>query len=139
MALPGMKIGLVIGAVLALVWSVEGQGQLPGPVAAQSCPLDLNFARGTLVHWQGVTGNNKNGNGPDAILQIYDSTVRAPNGTIDATGLPEYELPGVSGISVITQQGTDVFGSFNTIPTINGHAYHYSVLLGSTSVAPPSS
>jgi gliding motility-associated-like protein len=49
--------------------------------------------------------------------------------------IPEYDLPGVNGIRVITSQGTAPFGSFPTIPTINGYTYNYSILLGSTSVA----
>jgi gliding motility-associated-like protein len=49
--------------------------------------------------------------------------------------LPEYNLPSVNGIQVITSQGTDPFGSFPVIPTINGYAYQYSILLGSTSVS----
>jgi hypothetical protein len=36
---------------------------------------------------------------------------------------------------VVTSQGVDPFGGFPTIPTINGYAYDYSVLLGSTSVS----
>jgi gliding motility-associated-like protein len=44
-------------------------------------------------------------------------------------------LQGVNGITVITNQGTDQFGGFQTIPTINGYVYHYSILLGSTSVS----
>ena len=102
---------------------------------SQSCPVNINFSDGTLNHWQAYTGNNKNGNGPGAILVVYDSSQPAPNGTMDATNLPEYDLPGVSGIRVITGQGTDPFGGFQTIPTINGYAYSYSILLGSTSVS----
>src|SRR5581483_8849516 len=41
----------------------------------------------------------------------------------------------VNGIRLITRQDADPFGGFPMIPTINGHTYHYSVLLGSTSVA----
>ena len=100
----------------------------------QSCPINSNFSNGTLLHWQAYTGNNNGGNGPDAIKLVYDSSQRAPAGTIGATALPEYQLPNVSGIRVITSQGTDVFGGFDMIPTINGYPYHYSILLGSTSV-----
>jgi hypothetical protein len=102
---------------------------------SQSCPVNINFSNGTLLHWQAYTGNNKDGNGPDAIKMVYDSSERAPIGTINAVTLPEYNLPAVSGISVVTSQGSDPFGGFPMVPTINGYAYHYSILLGSTSVA----
>lgn len=108
---------------------------LPAAAQTQSCPININFAQGGLTHWAAYTGNNKAGNGPTAILATYDSTRAAPGGTIGATAIPEYNLPGVNGIQVITSQGTDAFGSFPTIPTINGYAYNYSILLGSTSVA----
>ncbi|HXO76675.1 MAG TPA: hypothetical protein VN824_15590, partial [Puia sp.] len=101
----------------------------------QSCPININFSDGTLTHWNAYTGNNKGGNGADAIKVVYDSSQSFSYGTIGAIALPEYNLPGVSGIRVITNQGTDPFGNFETIPTINGYAYHYSILLGSTSVA----
>jgi gliding motility-associated-like protein len=108
---------------------------LPSVAQSQSCPININFSNGTLTHWQAYTGNNKNGNGPDAIQVVYDSSQPAPYGTNGATALPEYNLPGVNGLQVITSQGVDPFGGFETIPTVNGYAYHYSILLGSTSVA----
>ena len=98
-------------------------------------PININFSDGTLTHWEAYTGNNMGGNGPGAIKVMYNSNQPAPAGTIGAVALPEYNLPGVNGIRVITNQGTDVFGGFQTIPTINGYAYQYSVLLGSTSVS----
>jgi len=107
---------------------------LPSAGQSQSCPININFSDGTLTHWQAYTGNNKAGNGPGAIMQIYDSSESAPSGTIGAIAFPEYQLPAVSGVRVITSPGTDPFGSFQTIPTINGYAYQYSILLGSTSV-----
>ena len=108
---------------------------LPSAEQSQSCPININFSDGTLIHWEAYTGNNMGGNGPDAIKLVYDSSQSAPYGTIGATTLPEYNLQSVNGIRVITSQGTDPFGSFQTIPTINGYAYQYSILLGSTSVA----
>jgi len=101
---------------------------LPSAEQSQSCPVNINFSNGSLSHWEVYTGNNKDGNGPDAIKTIYNPT--------DAqTTFPEYNLPSVSGIRIITYQGTDPFGGFPMIPTINGYTYHHSVLLGSTSVA----
>ncbi|HEY4109108.1 hypothetical protein [Puia sp.] len=108
---------------------------LPSAGQPQSCPVNINFSDGTLVHWKAYTGNNRDGNGPTAIKQEYDPSQAFPNGTIGATAFPEYNLPGISGIRVITSQGTDIFGGFPAIPTINGYAYRYSILLGSTSVA----
>ncbi len=107
----------------------------------QACPVNINFSTGNLTHWWAYTGNNQinaqnpNGNGPLAIKQTYDSTVASPAGTIGATAIPEYNLPSVSGIHVITTTGTDLFGGFSTIPTINGYQYDYSILLGSTSIS----
>lgn len=101
----------------------------------QACPVNINFSSGTLAHWFAYTGNNKNGNGAASIKQTYDSLTLAPTGTIGATNIAEYNLPSVSGIQTITTPGTDAFGGFATIPTINGYAYDYSILLGSTSVS----
>ncbi|HZK64878.1 MAG TPA: hypothetical protein VFC34_12080 [Puia sp.] len=100
----------------------------------QACPVNINFASGDLTHWYAYTGNNASGNGPLAILQKYDSTVTAPNGTVGVKSLQEYRLTGVQGIQVITARSTDPFGGFPTIPTINGYSYNYSIMLGSTSI-----
>ena len=122
----GMNLWL---AVLAAIPALSSAGQ------SQSCPINIDFSTGVLTHWDAYTGNNKAGNGPTAIITVYDSSQSSPAGTIGATAFPEYNLPGVNGIRVITSQGTDAFGSFPMIPTINGYAYHYSILLGSTSVS----
>lgn len=105
----------------------------------QTCPANINFSSGDLTHWQAYTGNNRDGNGPTAIKKYYDSTATNPNGTIGAKIILEYNLAQF-GIQVVTQQGRDLFGGFATIPTVNGYAYNYSILLGSTAVsrgAPP--
>jgi len=132
MPVGGMKLWMVVlTAFSVLSAAIQAQAQaLP-----QSCPINMNFSDGTLLHWQAYTGNNKDGNSTGAIKAIYDSIQPFPNGTIGATALPEYNLPNVSGIQVITRQGTDQFGSFPMIPTINGYAYQYSMLLGSTSIS----
>jgi hypothetical protein len=108
---------------------------LPSAEQIQSCPININFSGENLTHWEAYTGNNQGGNGPGAIKLIYDSTQPAPGGTIGAVAFAEYNLPGVNGIQVVTSQGVDPFGGFPTIPMINGYAYDYSVLLGSTSVS----
>jgi hypothetical protein len=100
----------------------------------QACPININFSLNTLTHWEAYTGNNKNGNGPGAIDMIYDSTKPAPSGTINVSTIYEYNLPSVAGIQIITTQGTDTYGGFAKIPTINGYPYDYAVLLGSTSI-----
>jgi gliding motility-associated-like protein len=122
----GINLWLV---VLATIPALSSAGQ------SQSCPVNIDFSGGSLIHWEAYTGNNMGGNGPSAIKIVYDSSQSAPNGTIGAITLPEYNLPGVSGIRVVTSQGVDPFGGFETIPTTKGYAYHYSILLGSTSVA----
>jgi gliding motility-associated-like protein len=101
---------------------------LPSAAQSQSCPLNIDFADGSLTQWEVYTGNNKDGNGPGAIMMTY-------NPGKGQTSFPEYNLPGVSGVRVIAYQGYDPFGNFPMIPTINGHVYKYAVLLGSTSVA----
>jgi hypothetical protein len=118
-------------------WSVvlATLAALPSAEQSQSCPININFSATNLTHWEAYTGNNKAGNGPTAIIVTYDSNQGAPIGTIGVSALPEYNLPGVNGIQVLTSQGTDPFGNFPTIPTINGYAYRYSILLGSTSVS----
>src|SRR6266699_3833632 len=80
---------------------------LPSAEQSPSCPVNINFSNGTLIHWKAYTGNNKDGNGAGAIKVVYDSSQSVPSGTIDATSLPEYNLPGVSGIRVISDQGID--------------------------------
>ena len=122
----------VINLWLVVLATISG---LPSAEQSQSCPINIDFSDGTLIHWEAYTGNNKEGNGASAVKVVYDSSQSTPNGTIGATTLPEYNLPGVSGMRVVTSQGIDPFGSFQTIPTINGYAYHYSILLGSTAVA----
>ncbi|UAY52777.1 T9SS type B sorting domain-containing protein [Ferruginibacter albus] len=103
-------------------------------VQGQVCPANVNFSFGDITHWFAYTGNNQHGNGLSAIKQTYDSTVAAPAGTIGATYIPEYTLPQVKGITVNTTNGTDIYGGFDKIPTINGYSYDYSVTIGSTSI-----
>jgi gliding motility-associated-like protein len=123
---PGMRICFVLLAISPSLYAVA---------QPQACPVNINFSTGSLTHWEAYTGNNKSGNGAGAIITIYDSSQSSPVGTIGATTFPEYDLPTVNGIQVITSQGTDLFGNFPTIPTINGFTYQYSILLGSTSVS----
>src|SRR5260221_3330145 len=101
----------------------------------QTCPANINFSSHDLTHWAAYTGNNRNGNGPTAILQNYDSTKSLPWGTVGIKTIYEYGLSGTTGIQVISAAGTDIFGGFSTIPTINGYQYNYSILLGSTTVS----
>jgi hypothetical protein len=100
----------------------------------QTCPVNINFASGDLTHWFAYTGNNSDGNGSSAVKQKYDSGSTAPNGTIGAFFLTEYQLPSKAGIQVITSRTNDPFGGFPTIPTINGYNYQYSILLGSPAI-----
>jgi gliding motility-associated-like protein len=100
----------------------------------QVCPLNSNFSLANLTHWFAYTGNNAEGDSPSDILRTYDSTKVPPNGTMGATQIQEYNLPSVDGIRVITVASTDPLGGFSTIPNLNGYVYHYSLLLGSTSV-----
>jgi len=101
----------------------------------QACPVNSNFSQGTLTNWSAYTGNNRLGNGEISIKERYPETANAPGGTIGAVAIPEYQLPSVSGIKIITTSYSDLFGGFATIPRINGYQYAASVLLGSTSIS----
>jgi gliding motility-associated-like protein len=96
----------------------------------QVCPLNNNFSFGSLTHWWAYTGNSGSGD-----AQPYDSSkAAAAGGTIGATNLSEYLLPGVGGIQILSSASNDPFGGFPSIPKINGYQYTNSVLLGSTSI-----
>lgn len=88
----------------------------------QSCPVNINFASGDLANWSAATGlvNNAKTNYP------------APN--VGVSTIPEYTIS-TTGIQVITTASSDLYGGFATIPTINGYAYNYSILLGSTATS----
>ena len=87
---------------------------------SQVCPLNNNFSLTNLTHWEAYTGNNVAGNGPSAIKQIYDSTDGAPTGTVGTSVIYEYNLPSTPGIQILNSSSTDRYGSFATVPTING-------------------
>jgi hypothetical protein len=102
---------------------------------AQSCPVNSNFSQGNLTNWSAYTGNNKLGNGQLSIKETYSETAPFPGGTVGVVSIPEYQLPSVSGIKIISTSYADAFGSFQTIPKINGYQYAASVMLGSTSIS----
>jgi gliding motility-associated-like protein len=100
----------------------------------QSCPVNINFSSGALTHWFAYTGTFQQNSPRDvASKQNYDSISPYPSGTYNTQTLPEYLGGGGQGVQVLTSKYNDVFGGFETIPTINGYNYKYSVLLGSTS------
>lgn len=89
----------------------------------QSCPANINFATGDLSFWGAKTG----------LLNGGSQTYPAPNPGI--TNIPEYSIS-TTGIKVLTASpNIDLYGGFPTVPTINGYAYNYSVLLGSTATS----
>lgn len=110
-----------------------------GSAQTQVCPLNSNFSMGNLTHWQAYTGNNAAGNGPTAIKQWYDSSVGSPFGTLGTNTIYEYNLPSTAGIQILTTPSIDPYGSFTTIPTINGYHYTTTILLGSTAITRSSS
>ncbi|HRN56719.1 MAG TPA: hypothetical protein PLL71_09720, partial [Agriterribacter sp.] len=84
----------------------------------QSCPFNINFSAGDLSLWSAQTG-------------LVSGAVRqypVPNTAVSV--IAEYSIL-TTGIEVIATSGTDKFGGFPTIPTINGYAYGYSIKLGS--------
>src|SRR5262245_18538665 len=100
----------------AIMLAASGYSQL------QTCPTNITFGTGDLSFWSATTGLM---NGP---TQSYP----APNSGL--TNIPEYSL-GSTGIQVITSPGSDPFGFFSALPTINGYAYNYSIMLGSTATS----
>lgn len=88
----------------------------------QNCPINLNFAAGTLVNWSATTG------------LVNGLTTDYPLPNTGLSTVSEYSI-GVTGIKINTIPGTDRFGKFPTIPVINGYAYQYSVQLGSTATS----
>ena len=99
----------------------------------QVCPLNSNWSFGNLTHWEAYTGNNATGN-PASTVQYYDSSTGAPLGTLGVSTIAEYQLPSVNGIQIITSNSTDPYGSFLTLPKINGYQYTQVIKLGSTSI-----
>jgi len=63
----------------------------------------------------------------------YDSTSTFPTGTLNTVAIPEYSLTN-SGLEVITANSQDPWGGFETIPTINGYNYQYSIRVGSSNI-----
>jgi gliding motility-associated-like protein len=88
----------------------------------QACPVNINFAAGDLSFWSARTG----------LVNGASQNYPLPNSGVSR--IYEYGIT-TTGINVITSSGTDQYGGFPTIPTINGYAYNYSVKLGSNSTS----
>jgi gliding motility-associated-like protein len=101
---------------------------------SQTCPININYSEGTFTHWFGFTGIFQNKTLRQHLdIHNYDSTSSLPTGTLNAISIPEFgTIP--SGIEVLTVNSIDPFGQFETIPTINGYAYNYSMKIGSTTI-----
>ena len=101
----------------------------------QTCPININFADGTLTHWFAYTGTFlQNTSRVPSIKQTYDTASVLPTGTIAAVTIPEYGGSSMVGIEVLTSASSDPFGGFSTLPNINGYQYNYAIKIGSTSV-----
>jgi gliding motility-associated-like protein len=100
----------------AIVLALSGYSQ------AQTCPTNINFSTGDLSFWSATTG----------LMGGATQTYPAPNTGL--TTIPEFTI-GTTGVQVITSSTNDPFGFFPTVPTINGYAYNYSIMLGSTSTS----
>ncbi|MBX2920810.1 MAG: gliding motility-associated C-terminal domain-containing protein [Chitinophagaceae bacterium] len=90
----------------------------PGISQDQSCPFNINFSTGDITTWAAKTG----------LVGGATQQYAAPNTGVSA--IPEYSIS-TTGIQVLTSPGTDRFGGFSTVPTINGYSYGYSIKLGS--------
>jgi gliding motility-associated-like protein len=95
---------------------------LTATAQSQTCPVNINFAAGGLTNWSATTG----------LVNRTSQAYPAPNAGVSI--IPEYTL-GITGIEVINASTVDVYGSFPTIPTINGYAYGYAIKLGSTATS----
>ena len=118
--------------ILFIFWGVPALAQL------QACPANINFAQQALTNWTAQTGLFIPGSAHEPEqndFTNYPNTQAAPTGTIGASSISEYQLPSMNGINVISNSYSDYFGGFPTVPTINGYAYYYSVLLGSTAIS----
>lgn len=100
--------------ICALVFHAHGQ--------LQTCPVNINFSARDLSNWSAITG------------LVDGATVSYTGTNAGLTSIPEYNIS-IPGIEVITTASTDRFGSFPTIPTINGYAYGYAIKLGSTATS----
>lgn len=85
---------------------------------SQACPPNINFAAGNRSFWSANTG----------LISGASQSYPTPNAL---SVIPEYNIS-TAGIRVITTSTRDTYGSFPTVPTINGYTYNYSVQLGST-------
>src|ERR1700750_2724943 len=85
----------------------------------QSCPVNINFSNRDLSFWSAKTG----------LLGGASKNYPAPNNGVSS--IPEFTIS-PTGIKIITTSTADLYGSFPTIPVINGYSYGYSVQLGST-------
>jgi gliding motility-associated-like protein len=109
-----------------ILCSIQVFGQL------QTCPININYSNGNFTHWFGFTGVYQNKTSRQHLDIInYDSTSSLPTGTVNAISITEYGSS-AAGIEVVTNNSADPFGSFETIPTINGYSYNYSMKIGST-------
>src|SRR5215831_18938808 len=94
----------------------------PAFAQIQSCPVNINFSAGDISSWSATTG------------LVHGPTTTYPPPNSGTTTLPEYSIA-ATGMRVITTPGTDLYGNFTTIPIINGYAYGYSILIGSTATS----
>lgn len=100
----------------------------------QACPININFSESNLNHWFSYTGQfQRNSSRTRSTQTFYDSISNFPNGTLGANIIPEFGLSN-NGIEVQTSNFKDPFGDFETIPTINGYYYGYSVRVGSSTI-----
>lgn len=88
----------------------------------QSCPVNINFASGDISSWSARTG----------LVNGASQNYPAPNSGVSV--IPEFNIA-ATGIRVITSSSSDLYGSFPTVPVINGYAYNYSIQLGSTATS----
>lgn len=102
--------------LVAVSITIRGFSQL------QTCPSNISFNTGDLSFWSATTG------------LVGHTTQNYPAPNTGVTNISEYSIS-TTGIKIITSSFSDPFGGFETVPTINGYAYNYSVQLGSTATS----
>ncbi|MBI5372197.1 MAG: gliding motility-associated C-terminal domain-containing protein [Sphingobacteriales bacterium] len=112
----GLHLKIAVCLMGAFLWRGIAYAQI------QNCPPNINFNTGTISSWSARTG------------LVGGTALQYPVPNTGVSTIPEYNLTN-TGIQVISAQGTDPYGSFPLIPTVNGYAYGHSVKMGSTATS----
>lgn len=105
-------------SLLAILAGIACCSTVPAFSQIQSCPVNISFSSGDLTSWNARTG------------LVGGGSINYPAPNTGVSTLSEFSIT-TTGIRVITNSTNDLYGSFPTVPTINGYSYNHSVKLGS--------